>query len=249
MKPRWLIAGTAGLILGLVFGAPADQLFSWFDLRDNEDIQVYEITGNLHSGSAGMLMLAGVPLYDVDWQMRPLWLLLGSAAFEVIAATDSGRIEGDISMGLFTDFAASNLILDTAVSTFSPAFNAPINPLEGRLQADLRDITFDEGRLEYARGMLSLTGARWLLAQPPLDVGSYRAEVDTQDGVVAATISDETGPIELSGDLRLSAEQTYTYDLRLRPNADASEQLRELMQQLGRPDAQNWYRLRGSGAY
>lgn len=80
-----------------------------------------------------------------------------------------------------------------------------------------------------------------------MPLGDYELRLSTEDGEIVAAVTTLAGVLEASGGGRMKPDRSYELSLQLRPRADAPPLVANLLRQLGRPDAQGYYRLQRSG--
>jgi hypothetical protein len=112
------------------------------------------------------------------------------------------------------------------------------------------------GLPQTASGTLRIAN---LAAAPPIPVpgvrlvqlGDYQARIGTdgEPGIVAL-ISDERGPVEFEGQLRISPDRTWTMDSRVRPRSDAPDVLVQGLQFMApTPNADGQYQISDRGTW
>lgn len=250
MKVRTLILlGLAGFLAGLVLLAPAAVLYGWFSPKEPPPpYQLVGLQGTLSQGKLAALQFGGRPaLQNVSWQLRSLALLLGRASFRLEGGGDT-LVSGGLSMSMLGTLRLSDFVATGPVKPLLAAAGQAYLPVEGQLRLDLKQLKLRKGLPQSVEGELQMQNLAWTLAREPLLLGDYRADLSTaDDGSQLAKISSVNGPLELSGNGRFGADQSYELELKLRPKPEASAMLRNLISGAGSPDLQGYYTVRQKG--
>lgn len=250
MKKRTLILIGLGVFLGgLVAQAPIASLYAWMQPKEGvPSFQMHGLSGTLAAGRATALSVKGQrALSDLDWELRPLWLLAGNLAAQLKAAAGDSVLDGQLRISPSGALKASDLMVAGGLKSLLTAIGQPYLPVDGaaRLQADSLEIV-DQWPVQ-AEGRVEIQSLAWTLARDPLPLGDFRADISTEDEVIVTELSSLSGPLELKGSARLKPDRSYESDLQLRPKTGASPVLRNLIASNGAPDAQGWYHIQKAG--
>jgi general secretion pathway protein N len=243
-------AGLAGLLFCLIAFIPAPLLYQW--LRDGwgPQVQVFGVSGNLWHGQAASLSLAGIQLQSVEWRWRPQALLLGRISHRIHAETANGSLTAIVSDPLLGNrLHIGALSGKLPVEQLGAGIGLPILPFSGDLQLELARLQLRAGRPWQAQGSLDFNTLSFSFSTPPVTLGNYHAELDTVQNQIQLVISSTGGQLEASGTGQVSREGQYQLDLTLRPRATAPAAVVNLLQPLGRPDAEGRYALKRSGSF
>jgi hypothetical protein len=247
MKPRRL------LVIGLlVFGwfllmqAPAPTLYAWFAPK-SAPVTLYGVEGSLARGQVAAVAFNGQPFVrDVHWRLRPLWLPLLHAAFQLDGGGSALQFSGLLS---FTPggIGFRQVNLDGGIKAILGAAGYGFAPVDGAAHVHLDRAVLRHGFPSAVEGQGELRGLVWTLLKDPLPLGSYRILVHTEADAVTVTVSPESGPLLVEGQARLQSDRSYDYDLRLKPREATDTALQNMLHALGQPDPQGQYHLRGKG--
>ncbi len=250
MKRLYLGAGLAGLVFCLLAFTPAPLLYHW--LRDDwgPQVQAFGLSGHLWRGQAASLSLSGISLHTVEWRWRPQALLLGRISHRVQAQSEGGALQVVVSSPLLgKTVRLASLQGSLPVEQIGPALRLPVLPFTGTLQIDLRRLHLRQGKPWTAEGLLEFRNLGFSFSTPPAMLGDYRAELSTAQQAIQLALSSAGGQLEAAGTGQITREGQYLLDLKLRPRASAPPAVLSLLQPLGRPDAEGWYRLRRNGSF
>ena len=253
MKLRWLIAlGGFGFLCGALMRAPAGTLafYGWLKpaAQGAPAAEVYGLQGTVGAGElTGMQIGNRRLLLDLHWQFHPLWLLLGQARFHITGSGNETSTQGDIGFAPFHTIRLHAFQASGAIKPLLAAAGQAFLPVDGKAGVDADDIVFKNGIPQKLAGTVRVQQLVWTLARDPVPLGDFQAVVSPDHGDSLAKIESTGGPMELAGDARFAADQSYTVDLKFRLKPDATPMLRNLVAGAGAPDAQGWYHLRQSG--
>lgn len=238
----------AGVVFGLTLLSqmPAALLYAAFKPKDSA-LAVHGLKGPWSEGALSGISLNGrLIAQDLNWDFKPLQLLLGRAALHLGGGGQIATVDGGISSGLggvrLTDFRFAG-----AIKSLAAAAGYAFVPVDGRAGGEIEKLILKNGQLNYAEASLDLKGVAWTLARTPLLLGDFRADVTTAPEAVTALITSPAGPLEASGFAKLLPDQSYDVDILVKPKPGASEMLLNYLKTLGAPDPQGFYHLRQRG--
>jgi hypothetical protein len=196
------------------------------------------VDGSVWNGACAGLMLQHRQLIgNLTWRLHPARLLAGrlAAHVELTQAADSviGEIEVSPGGDLFARDVHASVHIGPGLLPQLP------DGLRGAARAELARVEIKNGRLIDLRGHieahdLAQTGAT------TTELGSYALSF-TGAGSGAALVGelhDLGGPLDLSGQLRVTPEPGFVLDGKVAARATASASLVRQLQMLGAPDAQ-----------
>ncbi|HXG28658.1 MAG TPA: type II secretion system protein N [Nevskiales bacterium] len=250
MNRLYLGAGIAGLLFCLLALTPAPLLYHW--LRDDwgAQVQAFGLSGNLWRGQAASLNLSGIVLQSVEWRWRPQALLLGRISHRISAQTAGGSVQAVVSSPLLgKTLRLRSLKGSLPVEQIGPALRLPVLPFTGTLQFELQRLQLRQGKPWLAEGVLEFRNLVFSFSTPPATLGDYRAELSTAQQAIQIALSSAGGQLEAGGSGQITREGQYLLEIKLRPRATAPPAVLSLLQPLGRPDAEGWYRLRRNGSF
>lgn len=247
MKPGGIILlGLLAFIATLLLHAPAALLYGWSVGRTPSAAVVHGLQGTLAEGGFDAVTVNGRPAFgSARWTLRPLWLLVLRLTADVEAGGDA-VVRGRVSRTPFGALRLSDVSAVGSVKALLAALGQPAMPVEGQARLDLPLVKLDHGEPVYAEGSAQIESFAWTLARDPLPLGSFTAELATDDKGINVKLGSGAGALELSGTATLAATHAYDVNLQMRARAPTA-QLQALLQSLGAPDAQGWYHFRRNG--
>lgn len=245
-----LLAGLPVLLLALLVCAPAASLYGWLRPGDQPSaIELFGLEGNLSAGRvAGVVVNGRTVLADLDWRLRPQQALLGRLGLSLKATKDPTLLDGALSISPLGTLRLQDFRANAGLRPLMAGLGYPFLPVDGQVGLEFDHLTAAKRQLRDAEGSVQLLGLAWALGANPTPLGDFRADVTTADGVIVAKLSSVSGPLDLDGEARLLADQTWEFQARLKAKPGAPPMLQNMLQQLGAPGTQGYYQLRRQGA-
>jgi general secretion pathway protein N len=251
MKRRYLLLlALLAFLVTLVLHAPANLLYAWSrGPAPAGAVMLHGLHGTLVDGGFTTLTVNNrAVLNNARWKLHPAWLALLRFTADLEAGGDS-VVRMTVSRGVLGKLRLSDLNAAGSVKALLGALGQPALPIEGQARLELPVVRLDGGVPVEAEGTAQIDNLVWALAREPLPLGSFEAQLSTDDKGIAVNLSSGPGPIELSGTATLAPDRAYDVHLQLRPRQDATAQVQTLVRSLGTPDAQGWYHVRRNGSY
>lgn len=239
---RLVAAGIAALIVGLVLTFPARVAYQWFAPGQ---IALSGISGSVWSGSAAQGSAAGIFLSDVTWRFRPFSLLRLQPGYAVTARLPSGFFETGISIGAGNSVRLDDLKAVVSLASL-PASLLPVSGVEGDLNLQFSTLVLTEGTPTEIEGTVGISGLV-LRALAPTALGDYRAQFQTEDGVIAGSVEDVSGVLDLDGNLMVDRDRAYSFVGQVAAGPAAPSAVVEQLRYLGSPDPQGRREFRFEG--
>lgn len=250
IKKRWLIvAGLLALLAGALLQAPAAWLSAKL-LPENAHVRLLGVSGEVRGGRIQQIELSQLrppkQLGPARWQLNPfslLWLH-PSLTLEISAPV---LARGQLSLSPFGSAHFSDWRATGDVAELAALAGYSFLPVRGQVGLALDHLDVSGPLPDSVAGTADLLSLQWQLGRQVLELGDVHANLATVEGEHIATLSAPRGPLDLEGTARIDAEGRYDVNVRIKPKADAPQQLVNLLRGLGRPDSQAWYTLRYRG--
>ena len=252
---RWLapLLGVIAFVYGLITLAPVANLVAWF-APQSLPVTISGLSGTLVQGRVtGVVEGQRRWVDEARWQLSPWTLLTARLRYqlegEALGSVFTGQVQASPggTLALADTQAAGNL------KQLLQAIGQGFLPIDGQFRLTLMDLTVRDQWPQQIDGVLTLQGVVSTLLRDPLVLGDFEAVLSTEPGAddqpptLLATVSALDGPLEVNGTARQYADRRQAADLRVRAKADAPPILRNMLNSLGRPDAEGWYRIQRSG--
>ncbi|GFD78798.1 type II secretion system protein N [Tenacibaculum sp. KUL118] len=239
-KVSWIIGGVIAFLLFAIAYMPATQVIGRVSLPSN--ISVSGVSGTLFSGKAQTLVINGLPISNVRWELSPIYMLMGKVKLDLKAGNirDKNDIafEGPITTGLFSQSTVNteNFTLYLPVDRVIAQVRLPL-PVNagGRFKVSLDELTFGP-----ACQSLSGTGD-WLNAtvagtQGPIDFGTYSAKLRCEGEDIGITVS-EPNLLSLSMDAVIPTNmKNIRVSGKFKPDESLPEEVHQASRLFGTPN-------------
>lgn len=206
--------------------------------------------GTIWRGSVDYGGYEGLAFSDLRWQLHPTALLVGRIRLDAEARLTDGFLRTGLTVSgggvRFRDLAAT-----TNLSALGSV--VPLPGVRGNLSVSLDELELADGWPVAAAGSVRVAN----LSAPPLipvtgvssiSLGDYSARLTTTDSAgIEAVVSDDGGPLELSGQADLRSDRSYHLTSKIRPRADASPELIEGLEFMAPADAEGWHEIEQRG--
>lgn len=253
---RWSVpvAGVLALMTGLVIYAPAATLYGWF-APEGSPIVVRSISGTALAGRANAVaQQQRVYAEQIEWTLRPLSLLLGQARIDLTGRALGAPFTGTVSAWPNGSTAIRSLQSAGDLKALLTSINQHFLPLAGQWRLELDRLEVKNEWPTAVAGELMLHQLSWTLSRDPMVIGDFAAQLSTEpapDGggatVVATLRSLDGAALQVEGSARQFADRRQSADLRLRPAPGAPPMIVNMLNGIGAPDAEGWYRLQRQG--
>ena len=227
--------------------APAAVLYGWAAPTGGA-IRIDGLDGTLGNGHAAAIVYAGKPvLHDLRWRLHPWWLLLGKIDASVTTTDPHFSADGTARIG-FGGLALRDFTAGGQIKSMLALAGYPFIPLDGAVKLHLDRLDIQGSALGTVKGQAELHELSWGTGDQAARLGDFAADLGNPDAkTTQAKVKTLAGPIDLSGDLSLTASGQYEINLALKPKSGAPQQVVELLKGIGRPDVTGTYRLRQQG--
>jgi hypothetical protein len=233
------VAGAAFLVF-LVTGVPA----SLITKLAPAELQISNPRGSLWSGQASSIRFGSVRLGQTSWKLRPVRLLLGSLAGQIDASLPGGFARGSFVLGLGGSIALSDFSAASPLANLAASLGTSLPIDQGELSLDLQALDIEDGWPTRAVGdirvdnvALVFRGGRPVPEQAASFLLNLAAEEVPEDGTLLGSVSDQGGPLEMVGELRLTPPTNYELSGRAKPRPSAPEELGNALVMLGPENA------------
>lgn len=239
---RLVAVGVAALIVGLVLTFPARIAYQWFSPGQ---VALSGITGSVWNGAAAQGSAGGLFLSDITWSFQPLSLLRLKAGYAVTAKLPSGFFETGIAIGAGSSVQFDDLNAVVPLSSL-PGSLLPMAGVDGDLNLQFSTLVLTEGTPTEAEGTVEVSGLV-LRALSATALGDYRAQLQTDDGVITGTVEDVSGVLDINGDLVVDRDKAYSFVGQVAAGPNAPPAVNDQLRFLGSPDQQGRREFRFEG--
>ncbi|WP_334038639.1 type II secretion system protein N [Alteromonas macleodii] len=247
-KVSWIIGGIIAFLLFAIAYMPAVHVIGRIALPSN--VAVSDVSGTLFSGKAQTVVVNGLPINNVKWELSPLHMLIGKIKLDLKAGNirDKNDIafEGPITTGLFSQKTVNteNFTLYLPVDRVLAQVRLPL-PVNagGRFKVSLSDLTFGP-----ACQSLNGTGD-WLNAtvagtQGPIDFGTYSAKLRCEGDDIGILVS-EPNLLSLSMDAVIpTTMKNIRVSGKFKPDNRLPQEVHQAARLFGAPDSSGYIAIK-----
>ena len=243
---RYLAIGAAAYFLILIAGFPASYARNTLQSA-LPGLQLAELSGSVFSGHSSQAVYRGIDLGKVDWQFRPLALLLLRLEYHLEFSHPDNHGQLNIGIRPGGDVIGHDLqmqmLSDRLVNQFSPV------AIQSRGSVDLivEHFEVDDQQLRQVSGTAAWQGAA-IDAPLALPLGEIGLALNSRADTLVATVT-RGGALGLSGEILLEPGNRYVLDLVLRPAAAVGSDTRELLAAALQSHPAGGYQLKTSGRF
>lgn len=206
---RWILGGLLAFVVFAIATLPAVQVIGRITLPNN--VSISGVSGTIWQGSAQTLVVDGLPINNITWDVSVWSLLVGNLSADLkggnLRDTDAIAFTGPVSLSLFNleQINSEDFLLYLPVDRVLAKVQLPLPVYaSGRFKVELNN-------LSYGPTCIALQGkGNWLNAtvagtQGPIDFGMYSATLRCQGDSIGVTVS-EPNLLGLSMDAVVSAD-------------------------------------------
>jgi hypothetical protein len=252
MSRTGLSAGVAAAFLVfLVAGAPASLL----QHLAPRGIEISGPQGSIWSGEASAVRLGDLQLGTTRWVLTPLPLLLGRLAGEVDATLPGGLARGSFVIGAGGWFRVTNFAFAVPLASLAALQGNTLPFREGQLSAQLTELEVHDGWPTRAIGEIRVGDVALIYrgGRPDMTrLANFRVEFNADEvppgGVIEGQLTDQGGPVAVSGVLLASPPGNYEISGRAATRPGAPVELEQALVMLGpaSPDGGRDFSIAGS---
>ncbi|WOI37684.1 type II secretion system protein N [Alteromonas sp. CI.11.F.A3] len=247
-KFGWLVGGIVAFLIFAIAYMPAIQVIGRVDLPKN--VSISGVSGTLWTGKAQTIVVNGLPINNVNWELSPLALLIGNVSAHVKAGNirdvNDIAFEGPFKTSLFN----TNKIETTNFSVYLPVDRVlaqvnlplPVNA-SGRFKVKLDELTFGP-QCVALQGTGDWLNAAVAGTQGPIDFGTYSAKLRCMGDDIGIVVS-EPNLLGLSIDAVVSPDmKKVKVDGKFKPDDSLPQEVHQASKFFGQPDANGYIAIK-----
>lgn len=268
-----VVFGLLVYLVALVLTFPAERAYAHWQGSEhaNKSIALSGISGSVWSGRAGMALIQGQQLKDVEWSLHPWSLLFGQVGLSwrfQLPAEDGKEVEGEgggykvntpsggregalgyaqaeTALGLDGSVSLEQLEARLPAQWVAAVAKAAVVRPSGVVSVNLKQLRWDGQSLVSAEGRVAWHGAGVNIFKP-VALGDLALSLETTDEAVKGVVSDGGGPLSLDGLLTLTPDGKYEFNGSLA--ARNSPDLENALRSMGRAGADGRVKLKRAGS-
>lgn len=241
---RWAVVAAVVFSAFLLMTLPARHMLGWLG---GEQLAVQGVEGSAWRGRVLRLALNQQTLGPLVWQLQPSMLLTGRMDYRLYVQSGTGGGELRVGRSLFGTHYVRNAQLSIPAADIARQLRLNFVALGGHFQTDIQELDLASDWLDALEGHIVWQDAQ-VLQPSRVALGNLQMQLSLRDAQIVGVLSDEGGPLELSGEILIGQDRNYRLNALVKARDGANPQLQEALQLLGNPDAQGRYTAQMSGA-
>lgn len=247
-KIAWIAGAIIAFIGFLIMYLPAAQVIGRATLPAN--VEIYGVSGTLWEGQVQQIVVNGLPVNDVSWQLHPLALLAGNISADLkggnIRSADEVSFSGPVTTGLLSqqriELEDFQLYLPVSRVLSQVSLPIPVNA-SGRFRARIAELQFN-GECQRLKGEGSWLNAAVAGTQGPIDFGTYKATLRCEDKDIGITVS-EPNKLGLSMDAVVNSTfSRFSVAGKFKPDEDLPREVHQAAGFFGQPQPDGYTRFK-----
>lgn len=211
-----------------------------------QTVHYSDIEGSIWSGKLNNLSIrygtADIPLGNTQWQINPLYLLLGKVQLHLLAEAPQQSIKGDIAISATKTITLSNMQLQAPMGIVSQIYPVP-GFVEGEIAIVIKELALNTSGLLAIEANANIRNLKYTLSQP-VELGSFQIVAAMKNDKVIANISDTVAQLGVSGNVKFTPKtRLYEVDMNLVPKATANPLIDQTLSQFLRQSSAGVYQI------
>lgn len=205
---RYLLVGILGYAVFLVAMVPAG-FVARFLPPPNQDFGIYDVSGTIWSGRAGMIEVGGYRFESIEFNLSPVALLIGRLGIDWSSEGPSIFGSGEVGYSLLSQaVSVSDTEARLPVADLAKFFKFPGVKPDGALNIALEDFSMADKGIEDLEGVVTWQNA---LLAPDVPIGDLEAVLAMEGENATVKIQDKGGPLSAEGQLSIKPTGEYQY--------------------------------------
>lgn len=248
LRVGWILGGILAFIIFAIAYMPAIHLIGRVTLPKN--VSISQVSGTVWSGKAQRVVINGLPVNNLSWELSPLALLTATLSADIkggnLRNSDDIAFTGNVATSLLSlkQLDAHDLIVYLPVDRVLAQVNLPL-PVNagGRFKVKLDEVSMGETCQQ-----LSGTGD-WLNAtvagtQGPIDFGTYSAKLRCEGDDIGILVS-EPNLLGLSMDAVVAPNlKRITVEGKFKPDDSLPNEVHQASRFFGQPDDKGYIAIK-----
>ena len=218
----------------LIIDLPASILVSNITLPKN--VKVTSVSGTVWSGKIRKLDYSGINLGSLNWELNPLYLLIGEISADVVIIKDEQHFKSEVTFSSSGKIELEETRIEFNLSTLQPlTYGMPFS-YSGHVSGYFPVSYIYKNNYVGVNGKLSLLNIEMISPQQQ-SFGDFSIDFRAEkDGATSGEIKDSGGELNIDGQLSLSKNGQLNIVTKLAAN-DKNSSLEKVISFLGRKDS------------
>lgn len=214
------------------------------------DVRLGHASGSIWQGNLSSVMVQGIQLEQVRWEMSALSILTGHIKLDINVGKKRSAIRANGQLIINHEGVMAN-----DVSIKSPlAPLVAVNPLPygltstGNIDINITHYTQDQPWCETLSGKVTTSDLLIKSAFGQLAVDNVSAALTCPQGKLMAKLTPSTNSLGIDGELALTKDKQYQVNAKVLPPVGASQDYINVLKFSGTPNSQGHYIFRYNGS-
>lgn len=249
MKTRYyILIAVLSYLFFTLSNIPAAKVITLTEQYTQLPVKLYGVHGSLWNGGAEKAILKDMPPIDnIQWSINPAMLLLAQLNAEIKASIKSQNLIGNINISALGSISASDIRARIDASVMQELIQMPLGELGGNFNVNIEELELRQEGLPMIKGNLKWKNAKLTIVET-VDLGFIDLLVSTNDNEqLTAKISNKKGMLLLDGSANLDDNKAYSINLRLTPDANATDSIRQSITMFAKRQTDGSYLVKRKG--
>ena len=214
----------------------------------NLPVKFYGVNGSIWKGSAEKVMTQGQPPVDnLQWSINPAMLLLAQLNGKVNGSLKNQNIVGNFNVSAFGTLSASDVRARISAPVMQELMQMPLGELDGIFNINIEKLEMQQTGLPFINANLKWKNAKLTMLET-VDLGFVDLSITTNDNdQLIAIISNNKGQLQIDGNAGLDNKKAYNLNLRLTPEKNATNNIRQSLAMFARRQSDGSYLVNRKG--
>lgn len=203
-------------------------------LPDGTAVNLQSVDGTIWNGEAAELIWQNNPLGKLEWSVKPMTLLTGKLGLDFKLSDDALNADGTALVYRDQVVVLKQTSANAEVNALPLARSKLPVELEGRVEVDMEKVVIKDNAVHAAEGIINWRNAR-ITAPILLPMGEVTMEVSGTKGNLKGELKSNKSAVDTRGTLELTNKGQLSSNIKLKPNAQTPEDIKELLPALGKP--------------
>ncbi|MGS2721111.1 type II secretion system protein N [Paraglaciecola aestuariivivens] len=241
---KWSALSLVVYLVFLLSKLPAAVVLANIKLPTN--VSVSQASGSIWQGHAQNIVINGVPIFNLNWQLSFVSLLIGNLDVQLQAGnmrnSEDISIRGQVNLSQ-QHIDANNLTVYLPTDLIISILPLPIPvQADGRFKVQIKQLAY-QSQCQTLEGQGEWLNASFIGATGDIDLGSFAATLGCEDGKVIVDIQPPNR-FGLTAKVAIPADFKFSVEGRFKPEASLPREVHQAAQFFGQPDAQGYYPIR-----
>ena len=249
MKTRYyILIAVLSYLFFTLSNIPAAKVISLTEQYTQLPVKLYGVHGSLWNGGAEKAILKDMPPIDnIQWSINPAMLLLAQLNTEITASIKNQNLIGNINISALGGISASDIRASIDAPVMQELIQMPLGELGGDFNVNIESLELKQGGLPIIKGDIKWNNAKLTIVET-VDLGFINLLVSTNDNEqLIAKISNKKGMLLLDGSANLDDNKAYSINLRLTPEANATNSIRQSVAMFAKRQTDGSYLVKRKG--